>query len=88
VFRALIENLPLGTWEFVSHPGYNDADLARVKTRLRDTREKELEILTSPIAKALLVREQVDLISYRDFVQSAASNPNVAAPAPSGIASG
>src|SRR5262249_25612756 len=39
-FRALVENLPEGTWEFVSHPGYNDADLASVKTRLRHTREK------------------------------------------------
>jgi len=85
-FRALIENLPQGTWEFVSHPGYNDADLARVKTRLRATREKELEILTSPLAKELLVREQVDLISYHDFVRSDADNTKV--PEPSGIASG
>ena len=39
-FQALLEKLPEGTWEFVSHPGYNDAELDRVRTRLRDSREK------------------------------------------------
>ncbi len=63
-FQALIENLPEGTWEFVSHPGYNDADLDQVKTRLRDSREKELAILTSDSVKQLLHREQIELISY------------------------
>ena len=33
--------LPAGTLELVTHPGYNDADLARVRTRLRDSRETE-----------------------------------------------
>ncbi|HKW18284.1 MAG TPA: ChbG/HpnK family deacetylase [Terriglobales bacterium] len=69
-FRALIESLPEGTWEFVSHPGYNDADLASVKTRLRASRESELQLLMSPQAKELLTREQVELISYRDFVRA------------------
>jgi chitin disaccharide deacetylase len=69
-FCSLIENLPEGTWEFVSHPGYNDADLANVNTRLRASREKELEILTSPEVRELLRREQVELISYREFAQS------------------
>jgi len=80
-FRALIENLPQGTWEFVCHPGYKDADLARVKTRLRDTREKELEILTAPASRELLLREQVELISYRDLVESPGDGPKANAPA-------
>jgi len=66
-FERLIEGLPEGTWEFVSHPGYNDADLDKVKTRLRDSREKELAILTSPSVKDLLRREQIELISYREL---------------------
>jgi chitin disaccharide deacetylase len=66
-FQALIENLPEGTWEFVSHPGYNDADLNQVKTRLRDSRERELAILTSDEVKQLLHSQGVDLISYRDL---------------------
>lgn len=66
-FRKLIENLPEGTWEFVSHPGYNDSDLDKVVTRLRESREKELGILTAPEVRQLLDREQVQLISYRNL---------------------
>lgn len=66
-FQRLIEGLPEGTWEFVSHPGYNDADLGRVKTRLRDSREKELAILTSSSVQDLFRRERIELISYREL---------------------
>ena len=66
-FRYLIEHLPEGTWEFVSHPGYNDAELATVNTRLRESRESELAILTSDASKEVLKREQVDLISFSDL---------------------
>src|ERR1700690_2642553 len=67
-FQALLERLPEGTWEFVSHPGYNDSDLDRVRTRLRNSREEELGILTSEAAKEALRRENIDLISYRDLL--------------------
>jgi hopanoid biosynthesis associated protein HpnK len=66
-FRTLLERLPEGTWEFVSHPGYNDPDLDRVKTRLRDSRDKELAILTSPEVRDLIQREEIQLISYREL---------------------
>lgn len=66
-FKDLIEHLPEGTWEFVSHPGYNDAELDAVKTRLRASREKELAILSSPEVKDVLHREGIQLISYRDL---------------------
>jgi predicted glycoside hydrolase/deacetylase ChbG (UPF0249 family) len=66
-FQDLIRNLPEGTWEFVSHPGYNDGDLQKVKTRLRDSRETELAILTSDAVKVVLRQEGVELISYRDL---------------------
>jgi hypothetical protein len=39
--------MPAGTWELVTHPGYNDADLARAGTRLLASRETELEALMS-----------------------------------------
>jgi predicted glycoside hydrolase/deacetylase ChbG (UPF0249 family) len=42
---SLLKHIPPGTWELVTHPGYNDAELAQVKTRLRDSRETELEAL-------------------------------------------
>lgn len=66
-FQMLIENLPEGTWEFVSHPGYNDTELDKVQTRLRHSRDKELAILTSPEVKELIHREQIQLISYREL---------------------
>ncbi len=68
-FRQLIEQLPEGTWEFVSHPGYNDQELDTVRTRLRESREKELAILTSDATKEVLRREQVELISYWELSQ-------------------
>jgi chitin disaccharide deacetylase len=66
-FREVIEKLPEGTWEFVSHPGYNDRELDQVKTRLRESREKELAILTSQASKDVLRDHQVQLISYREL---------------------
>jgi hopanoid biosynthesis associated protein HpnK len=66
-FRMLLEKLPDGTWEFVSHPGYNDPDLDRFKTRLRDSRDNELKILTSPAVRDLIRREGIQLISYHEL---------------------
>jgi hopanoid biosynthesis associated protein HpnK len=43
--RSLMNQLPAGTWELVTHPGYNDADLARIRTRLRASREIERDAL-------------------------------------------
>jgi hopanoid biosynthesis associated protein HpnK len=39
--RSLLQSLPSGTWELVTHPGYNDADLERVRTRLLASRDIE-----------------------------------------------
>ena len=43
--HRLLDRVPAGTWELVTHPGYNDADLARVQTRLRASRDIEREAL-------------------------------------------
>jgi hopanoid biosynthesis associated protein HpnK len=67
LFRAIAAAIPEGTWEFVCHPGYNDADLQRANTRLRRSREAELRVLTMPQARELLNRNGVTLISYADF---------------------
>ena len=68
LFRLIIEKLPEGTWEFVCHPGYNDAELDSVQTRLRESREQELQVLKSPQTRDLLARSGIELISYRDLV--------------------
>jgi chitin disaccharide deacetylase len=71
LFRFMIEDLPDGTWEFVCHPGYNDAELQSMRTRLRASREQELLILTAPATRELLARNGIELISYRDLARGA-----------------
>jgi hopanoid biosynthesis associated protein HpnK len=67
LFHAIASTIPDGTWEFVCHPGYNDGDLRQANTRLRESRETELRVLTLPAARELLSKEGIQLISYRDF---------------------
>jgi chitin disaccharide deacetylase len=67
LFRLIIEKLPKGTWEFVCHPGYNDAELDGVQTRLRESREQELQVLTSPQTRDLFARSGIELISYHEL---------------------
>jgi hopanoid biosynthesis associated protein HpnK len=68
LFRQILENLPEGTWEFVTHPGYNDAALDKVRTRLRQSRETELRILTSEAIRETVRRNGIELISYRELI--------------------
>ncbi len=70
LFRAIAAIIPEGTWEFVCHPGYNDDDLKSAGTRLRESREIELRVLTMPEVRELLSRQEIELISYRDLVSS------------------
>ena len=70
LFGAVIGCLPQGTWEFVCHPGYRDADLDGIRTRLRASREQELRVLTSPCAREALERHEVELISYKQLLAS------------------
>jgi chitin disaccharide deacetylase len=69
LFRAIAEVIPEGTWEFVCHPGYNDEDLRSANTRLRESRETELRVLTMPEARELLAGRGIQLISYRELVE-------------------
>jgi predicted glycoside hydrolase/deacetylase ChbG (UPF0249 family) len=63
--RLLDEAQP-GTWELVCHPGYNDADLAAIKTRLRTTRDIEREALQTQIPAAVAAG-RIELISFRNL---------------------
>ena len=57
--RSLLRQLPPGIWELVTHPGYNDAELDKVRTRLRASRDIERDALST-------VKEfpDLELISY------------------------
>lgn len=67
LFNAIIGSIPEGTWELCCHPGYNDADLSALRTRLRQSREKELQVLTSEETRATLERNGIELITYWDL---------------------
>ena len=63
----LMEALPEGTWELVTHPGYNDRDLAQAGTELKQSRAVEFELFTSPETLDLLRERGIELISYREL---------------------
>jgi chitin disaccharide deacetylase len=67
LLRLMGEKLPEGTWELVCHPGYNDADLRGIRTRLRESREQELRILTSSFARDLLTANGIGMISFLEL---------------------
>ena len=74
LFYAIARSIPEGTWEFVCHPGYNDQDLQAGKTRLRESRETELRVLTLPAAREVLEQQGIELISYRDLAPKPVSH--------------
>jgi predicted glycoside hydrolase/deacetylase ChbG (UPF0249 family) len=69
LLRQTIKSLPEGTWEWVCHPGYNDADLRAAGTRLLDSRDEERRLLTSPELRQFLEEQKIRVISYREFVE-------------------
>jgi predicted glycoside hydrolase/deacetylase ChbG (UPF0249 family) len=66
--HAIISAMPEGTFEFVSHPGYRDEQLAHANTRLQESREIERNAL-------MAIRDYagIDLISFAGLSQPAES---------------
>jgi chitin disaccharide deacetylase len=62
--EKLLTNLPEGTTELMTHPGYVDEDLRRSATRLQQSRQTELEILTDARIRKIVATEGIRLISY------------------------
>jgi predicted glycoside hydrolase/deacetylase ChbG (UPF0249 family) len=67
LFQSIVSSLPEGTWEFVCHPGYRDADLENADTRLLGSRVKEFEVLTSAAARETLDRNDIQLTTFSDL---------------------
>lgn len=59
---SLLQRLPPGTWELVTHPGYNDADLALAHTRLLASRQTERSAL-----ETMRLFPGLELISFADL---------------------
>lgn len=64
---ALIRALPEGSTEFMCHPGLCGPELRAAPTRLKESRERELQALTSPEVRAALQEAGVQLATYRDL---------------------
>ena len=67
LLTRLVDVMPDGTWELVTHPGYHDRDLSAAKTELKESRAVELELLTAPATREMLQKKNIELISYREL---------------------
>jgi hopanoid biosynthesis associated protein HpnK len=67
LFVRLVSAMPQGTWELVTHPGYDDDDLQNATTSLKHSRAIELGILTAPETLDILRTRGISLISYREL---------------------
>jgi predicted glycoside hydrolase/deacetylase ChbG (UPF0249 family) len=66
----LLRIMPGGTWELVTHPGYNDADLDIIATRLKSTRAIEYEALKAQIPQNRMTKQ-----TFADLNRSPARHP-------------
>ena len=67
LLNSLVDAMPEGTWELVTHPGYNDRDLIQANTELKQSRAVEFELLTSAATAELFRKGEIELISYREL---------------------
>jgi predicted glycoside hydrolase/deacetylase ChbG (UPF0249 family) len=63
----LLGALPDGSTELMCHPGHCGEALRNARTRLKESRERELEALLAPEARDALVRNGIKLVSYREL---------------------
>ena len=62
--EQFVKSLPDGTTELMCHPGYADAALQKTPTRLQDSRQTELQILTDTGIRNLVASMGIRLIDY------------------------
>jgi predicted glycoside hydrolase/deacetylase ChbG (UPF0249 family) len=67
----LLENLPDGTTELMCHPGYVDEQLRSSSTRLQESRQVELAILTDVGIRKLVASRGIRLINFKILARSA-----------------
>jgi predicted glycoside hydrolase/deacetylase ChbG (UPF0249 family) len=65
--RRLLEILPEGTTELMCHPGYVDEDLRQTPTRLQESRQTELDILTDPAIRKVVATQGIRLINFKEI---------------------
>jgi hopanoid biosynthesis associated protein HpnK len=62
--QKLLGSLPEGTTELMCHPGYADEDLRKSHTRLQESRQTELQILTDRTIRKSVAELGIRLINY------------------------
>jgi predicted glycoside hydrolase/deacetylase ChbG (UPF0249 family) len=60
-FARALSKLEDGVTEFMCHPGYLGPQLKRARTRLKESRLRELEVLTSPRIRELICAKKIEL---------------------------
>ncbi len=65
--ERLLEILPDGYTELMCHPGYIDEELLKSHTRLQQSRQTELDILTDQGIRKLVAIRGIRLINFRDM---------------------
>jgi chitin disaccharide deacetylase len=68
--QKLLASLPEGTTELMCHPGYADEALERSATRLQQSRQAELEILTDKDIRKSIAELGIRLINYQEISTS------------------
>jgi predicted glycoside hydrolase/deacetylase ChbG (UPF0249 family) len=63
----LIRALPDGVTEFMCHPGFCTAELQASRTRLKESRRRELDALTSGEVRAAIEESNVKLARYAEI---------------------
>lgn len=61
----LIRSLPEGSTELMCHPGLCGEELRQAHTRLKESRERELEALTAPETRAAIAECGIELLDFR-----------------------
>jgi predicted glycoside hydrolase/deacetylase ChbG (UPF0249 family) len=62
---AILRGLPDGITEFMCHPGRCRDELMQARTRLKQSRERELEALTAPEVRRVVEENGIQLVSFR-----------------------
>jgi predicted glycoside hydrolase/deacetylase ChbG (UPF0249 family) len=75
--RSMLMRMPPGTWELVCHPGYNDSELATVRTKLRESREVEMRALLAITSSELSDEYGAELVPFRVQSTRPASVANI-----------
>ncbi len=60
----LLDHLPSGTTEFMVHPGYCTDELLAARTRLKESRQRELSALLDPAVLNAVRRNGIQLTPY------------------------